>query len=92
MPGSPTDPPCCGSLYFHYATCSLAHAEVAALPTEMPLGVLVSAHETRLRVCIQLEGGHSKIENSVTPDRARAVARRLLLAADEAERNFADAG
>jgi hypothetical protein len=78
-------PPCCGSLFRHLPGCKLANkaaAEfIAALPVDMPNGIEVHAAADIQRVNIFA----SDVE-VVAPAHARAFARALLLAADEAER------
>jgi hypothetical protein len=69
----------CASQLFHDFDCPKAHPEVAALPKELPEGVTVSA--LRGQVSVQFSG-----DGLVDPAKARALARALLLKADEADR------
>lgn len=95
-----TRPPCgCASNLRHLATCKTANAALvkflATLPTELPEAVWVNTFEISGKtICLRVEevtqrSGVSHTESAsryIEPAQARAVARALLLAADESER------
>lgn len=79
-------PPCgCPSIYRHLTVCPTAHPEIAALPAEMPRGVSIDVDGEVMGQIVALNLD-SVTEAYLLPIHARAVARALLLAADEAER------
>lgn len=72
----------CPSQLFHEYDCPRLHSEIHALPKELPPGASVSAR--RGHVAARLQG------KPMDPAHARGVARALLVAADEAERQEAN--
>lgn len=77
------DPPCCGSFFFHKAACALAHSGIAALPSKLPLSTVV--------IDVMREGIFVSIPSCrISPDELRAVARQMLVSANEAERLSGD--
>lgn len=79
-------PPCgCPSIFRHLSVCPTAHPEIAALPSEMPDGVSINVDREVMGPVVALDLD-SDAAAYLLPIHARAVARALLLAADEAER------
>lgn len=72
-------PPCCGSLYFHEAACARVHPEIAALPSKLPLSpIVIDVVPEGIVVCIP--------SCRISPDELRAVARQMLVRANQYER------